>query len=139
MLPHEAFLSHSSHDHVMAEQIARVLRAHGVPTYFAPSNLLGAQQWQDEILRALERCDWFIVLLSPAAVTSMWVRREVAQALSDPRYEGKIVPLRWQDCELATLKWLRPFQMIDFRGSMDDGCRDLLRVWGLGLKSPGVT
>jgi hypothetical protein len=37
----------------------------------------GHSNWQDEILRGLKRCDWFVVLLSPNAVNSMWVKREI--------------------------------------------------------------
>ena len=93
MAPNEVFLSHSSEDQVTAERIAQTLVAHGVPIFYSPENIVGAQQWQNEILHALQRCDWFIVLLSPDAIESMWVKREVAFALNDSRYEDRIVPL----------------------------------------------
>jgi hypothetical protein len=83
MHPREVFLSHASQDRALAESIARLLALHGVPSFYSPFNLIGAQQWQDEILKALQRCDWFVVLLSPDAIDSMWVRRETAYALSD--------------------------------------------------------
>lgn len=135
MPPREVFLSHSSQDHEFAARIAEMLREHGVPAFFSPQNLVGAQQWQDEILGALQRCDWFLVLLSPDAIRSMWVKRETALALSDPRYENRIVPLMYRDCELAPLAWLTLFQIVDFRTiDFRDGCRDLLRVWGVGMK-----
>jgi hypothetical protein len=119
----------------MAERIAGVLRDHGVPAFFSPSDLIGAQQWQNEILAALQRCDWFLVLLSPDAIESMWGRRETSYALNDRRYENRIVPLRYRECDLGPLDWLRLSQFVDFRGDFDAGCRDLLRVWGLGLRS----
>src|SRR5262249_25640446 len=71
-------------------------------------NIIGAQQWQNEILSALQRCDWFVVLLSPDAINSMWVKREVAFALQDPRYEDRIIPLKYRDCDLKSLQWLTP-------------------------------
>ena len=119
----------------MAERIACQLGEHGVPTFYSRRNLLGAQQWQDEMLAALQRCDWFIVLLSVDAVASMWVRREVAVALSDPKSENRIIPLMYRPCDLESLAWLQIFQMIDFQGEFRDGMRDLLRVWGLGLRA----
>jgi hypothetical protein len=133
-MPTEVFLSHSSIDRAMAGQIANKLRAHGVPTFFTPSDLVGAQQWQNEMLAALRRCDWFLVLLSKSAIESMWVRRETAFALSDKRYENRIVPLDFQRCDLGSLEWLRLFQMINFHGDFNDALRDLLRVWGIGLR-----
>jgi hypothetical protein len=134
MQPTEVFLSHSSEDRAMAERIAACLRGHGVPTFYSPVNLVGAQQWQNEILGALERCDWFAVLLSPDAVNSMWVKREAAFALNEPRYEDRIVPLVYRPCDFGPLKWLQLFQYVDFQGEFDEACRALLRVWGLGLR-----
>jgi len=135
MQPTEVFISHSSRDHEMAERIARQLREHGVPTFFSPANLLGAQQWQDEILAALRRCDWFVVLLSPDAIESMWVRRETAFVLSDPRFESRIAPVAYRPCDLGRLEWLRLYQIIDIQTDFSAGLQQLLRVWGIGLKT----
>jgi hypothetical protein len=134
MQPSEVFLSHSSEDRAMAERVANCLRRHGIPTFYSPLNLLGAQQWQNEILGALTRCDWFVVLLSPDAVDSMWVKRETAFALSDPRYENRILPLMYRPCNLGPLEWLRLFQFIDFEMEFEEACRALLRTWGIGLQ-----
>lgn len=101
MRPVEVFLSHSSHDRRLAARLAETLTAHGVTVFFTPSDLIGGQQWQDEILKALQRCDWFIVLLSPHAVESMWVRRETAFALREKRYEDRITPLQYRPCNLG--------------------------------------
>src|SRR5487761_1865919 len=129
------FLSHSNEDRAMAERLSLLLRAHGVPTFYSPVNLLGAQQWQDEILNALRRCDWFMVLLSPKAIESMWVRRETAYALNERRFENRIIPLRYSPCDLGTLSWLRIFQTVDLETDFREGCRELLRVWGIGLRA----
>ena len=134
MLPAEIFLSHSSQDEPMLRKLAALLTNHGLPVFFGPENIAGAQQWQNEILNALQRCDWFVVILSPNAINSMWVKREVAYALQDPRYQDHIVPLQYRECDLGSLKWLSLFQMINFGGDFKSGCRELLRVWGIGLR-----
>ena len=134
MPPAEVFLSHSSQDGPMPQNLATTLTRHGVPVFFSPENITGAQQWQNEILSALRRCDWFVVILSPNAINSMWVKREVAYALQDPRYEDRIIPLKYIDCPLESLQWLTLFQMINFGGDFRSGCRELLRVWGIGLR-----
>lgn len=133
MAPNEVFLSHSSEDQVTAERLAQTLVAHGVPIFYSSENIVGAQQWQNEILHALQRCDWFIVLLSPDAIESMWVKREVAFALNDSRYEDRIVPLNYRNCDLASMQWLTLFQMVDLTGEFAEGCRDLLQTWGIGF------
>ncbi|MEX2176824.1 MAG: toll/interleukin-1 receptor domain-containing protein [Pirellulaceae bacterium] len=135
MRPIEVFLSHASRDGDAARQIADSLRAHHIPVFFAPQDIVGAQQWQDEILHALRRCDWFIVLLSPVAVQSMWVKREVSFALQQLRLERRIVPLLYQDCDLATFGWLDLFQRIDLRPNVDEGLSELLRIWGLSPRA----
>jgi hypothetical protein len=136
MLPAEVFLSHSDQDREMASRIAEMLRAHGVPVWFSQANIVGAQQWHDEIGAALGRCDWFVVLLSPNAVASKWVKRELLFALENDRYNDRIVPVRYRDCDLRQLSWtLTGFQMVDLSGEFTAGCRDLLRIWGIGLRT----
>jgi hypothetical protein len=34
---------------------------------YSRTNLVGAQQWHDEIGAALQCCDWFAIVLSPNA------------------------------------------------------------------------
>lgn len=135
VLPTEVFLSHSNLDRQFATELATVLRRHGVPVWFSVTNILGAQQWQDEIGDALRRCDWFAVILSPQSAESMWVKRELSFALEQNRFENKIVPIIYQRSDFERLSWtLSLFQMIDFTGTFEDACAELLRVWGLGYR-----
>ena len=135
MIPYEAFLSHSSLDQDFVTSLADGLRRHGVPVWYSRTNIMGAQQWHDEIGAALRRCDWFLLVLSPNAVTSMWVKRELIFALQQNRFENRIVPLLWQSCDFDRLSWVLPsFQIIDFQRTFEDGCRDLLRLWRLGYQ-----
>jgi len=133
--PQEVFLSHSSKDRKVASQIAAVLRGHGVPVWYSETNLLGAQQWHDEIGVALGRCDWFVILLTPNAVASRWVKRELLFALRNSRYDGRILPINYHKSDSSRLSWtLDDSRSVDFTGRFDDGCRALLRTWGLGFK-----
>lgn len=76
-LPDEVFLSHASEDREFADSLAEVIRRHGVPVWYSQTNIIGAQQWHDEIGDALRRCDWFTVILSPQSVESRWVKWEL--------------------------------------------------------------
>jgi TIR domain len=135
MSPNEVFLSHSSLDRQFATSIAEVMRRHGVPVWYSQTNIVGAQQWHDEIGAALQRCDWFAVILSPQSVASMWVKRELLFALQQHRFENKIIPILYQPCDLNQLSWtLSFFQIVDFTGNYDDGAAALLRIWGLGYR-----
>lgn len=133
--PTEIFLSHSSHDRLFADRIGEVLTAHGLPHWYSRRDILGAQQWHDEIGKALERCDWFILILSPASVSSVWVKRELTHVLDERSYDEHIVVIDYQPAEPKKLSWtLRSFQWIDFQHDFADGFRDLLRIWGRGLR-----
>ncbi|MYC70805.1 MAG: toll/interleukin-1 receptor domain-containing protein [Gemmatimonadetes bacterium] len=136
MLPKEIFLSHSDHDRQFVKKLVAMMRRHGLPVWYSRTNILGAQQWHDEIGAALHRCDWFVLVLSPSAVESMWVKRELMFSLQQNRFENKIVPLLYQTCDYDQLSWtLSSFQMIDFTQTFEQGCRDLLLLWGLGYQA----
>jgi len=53
-LPQQVFLSHASEDAAFAVQIFQLLRDSGIPVWFSRTKILGAQQWHDEIGKALE-------------------------------------------------------------------------------------
>ena len=134
MTPREVFLSHSSQDQHAAVKIADTLRNHGVPVWLAPTVILAAQQWHDEIGRALRRCDWFMVLLSDHAVNSIWVRRELMYALSHKQYDNHIMPILLDQCDYEALSWtLGLFQMADYASSKVDAYTEILRSWGIGF------
>src|SRR5262245_45345777 len=134
--PNEVFLSHSSLDHEFANKIVDVLRRHGVPVWHGPSSIRGSQYWHDEIGEALERCDWFVILLSPNSLKSMWVRRELLFALAEERYDKTLVPVLVHAGNYQKLSWtFRSHQLVDFTEDFKKGCRALLRIWGIGYQA----
>jgi hypothetical protein len=134
-LPNEVFLSHASRDQKFATRLAETLRRHSVPVWYSPTSIRGAQQWHDEIGAALKRCDWFLLVLSPQAVKSKWVKRELLFALEQNHFEDKIIPVLFRPCDVKALSWVLPiYQRVDFQQGFEDGCRDLLRIWGVGFE-----
>ena len=133
--PNEVFLSHSSKDRSFVSRLVEVLRRHAIPVWYSETNITGAQQWHDEIGRALKRCDWFVLVLSPDAVGSKWVKRELVYSLQQDHFEERIAPLLYRPCSPEDLSWtLSAIQMVDFSSGCDQGCHDLLQVWGLGYE-----
>lgn len=125
-------MSHSRKDRAFVERLVGVLRRQEIPVWYSDAEIQGAQQWHDEIGKALKRCDWFILVLSPDAVASTWVKRELLYTLQQDRFEGRIAPLLFRACDYEQLSWILPqLQIIDFAGSFDEGCRDLLSMWGV--------
>ena len=133
----EVFLSHSHKDRNFVARLARMLKSHRVRYWYSAAHIAGAKQWHDEIGRALARCEWFLVILTPDSVRSQWVKRELLFALNEGRYNERIIPLLRKPCEYSRLSWTLPeFQIVDFTGNFDVGCRQLLRLWGIAHTSP---
>jgi hypothetical protein len=138
-LPVEVFLSHSAKDKKFLKRLAAVLRSHGLSVWFSEHGIRGAAQWHDEIGAALARCDWMIVILSLAAIASRWVKREVTYAIEEPRFDGRIIPLRISACKAKDLSWVLPqIQTIDFVGRFDEACRELFDIWGIRYRKESL-
>ena len=126
----------SSHTPTAIGSSSRELSAFSVvmesPAGIAPTSILGAQQWQDEIGRALLHCNWFLLVLSKNSLESKWVKRELAYALEDDRYNEHILSVVKTPGDYRGMSWtLSSFQRLDFFGDFDDACVSLLRVWGV--------
>ena len=132
--PKEVFLSHAHQDYTVVIRTADELRRHGVKVWYSEHSIVGAQQWLDEIGEALNRCDSFVLLLTPAAVASKWVKHEVTAALNDDRYQGRVIPLLLKNCNYKKLAWpLANLQIITFK-PFERGLTTLLRVWGISFR-----
>jgi hypothetical protein len=126
----ELFLSHSAKDRDFVVRLTKVLRRHGVRYWYSATHISGARQWHDAIGRALDRCNWFLVVLTPNSVSSLWVKRELLFALNEVRYNEKIIPLLVRPCKHRRLSWtLSQIQFVDFRNSFEKGCRQLMKIW----------
>ena len=124
------FLSHSSKDRRFVERIARVLDAHKLSYWYSQRHIVGAQEWHDEIGKALARCNWFVLVLSPAATKSKWVKHELLYALEHRPYKGHILVLNLKKAKFKKLSWtLSQFEWISFTRGFDRGCKAFLRTW----------
>ena len=112
-------------------EIISPLRAHGVDTWYSTDDIQTASEWERQIHDGLMKCDWFLVALSPQAVDSEWVRREVHWAVM--KRKDKIVPVMLETCEPEELHLgLLPIQHIDFRDGREWAReRTVPAVWGL--------
>jgi hypothetical protein len=133
------FLSHSSKDRAFVLRLTKVLDRHKVNYWYSAAHIVGAKQWHDEIGRALAQCNWFLVVLTPNAVRSQWVKRELLYALNENRYHEKIIPLLRKPCNHSRLSWtLGEFEFAEFVSDFEQGCKDLLRIWGINFKPEPV-
>ena len=136
----KVFISHSSRDRTFVVRIAEVLQQHRITYWYSGTDIVGAQQWHDEIGRALHRCNWFLLVLTPEAIRSEWVKRELFFALNESRYRKRIVPLLCKRCKYSQLSWTLPaLELVDFTAGFEAGCNQLLRVWKVNYTSKATS
>jgi len=87
------FLSYATEDWTYAQKLASELVKEGYQVWDAGSELLPGDNWSLRIGEALERSNAMVVLLSPEALKSESVRREVEYALGSENYAGRLVPI----------------------------------------------
>lgn len=81
------FISYSSREIEIANQLKYILETNGVPCWMAPQSIPAGSDYGKEIPKAIEKCKAFLLLLSDASQNSNWVPKEVGRAIG----KGKIV------------------------------------------------
>jgi hypothetical protein len=81
-------ISHSRKDNAFASTVVNDLNAAGAAAWL-DSDEQGAADFQQRINKALAECEWCVVVLTPDAAASPWVRMEV-HAASLLKRNGKI-------------------------------------------------
>src|SRR2546427_367368 len=87
------FLSYADSDMEFAKGLASQLSKQGYEVWDPYQNLFPGDNWSLKIGEALKESKAMVVLLSPDSVRSQWVRREIAYALGDPNYSGRLFPV----------------------------------------------
>lgn len=95
-MPHEIFISYSSRDKLIADEVCARLEKRGISCWIAPRDLPGGSNWDEDILDAIKPCEMVLLLLSSESNKSKEVKRELKLADYFKRY---IVPLRIEDVE----------------------------------------
>ena len=89
----KVFISHADADAALAARISEALAKSGFEVWDSDRDLLPGDNWAGKIARALEESEAMIVLLTPAAVNSPQVRREIEYALGARNYSNRLIPV----------------------------------------------
>lgn len=74
------FVSYSRQDGPAVTRIANRLKEAGHKVWLDKSTIQGGARWQEEIVRGIEKADVFVLMLSPDAVQSKHIEREIGLA-----------------------------------------------------------
>jgi hypothetical protein len=89
----KVFLSYARPERELAKELASHLNQAGYHVWNTEEEILPGDNFAEKIAQALEDSDAMVVLLSPEAVESTWVRAEIDYALGSLNYAGRLVPV----------------------------------------------
>ena len=121
--PLRVFLSHNHRDREYVEtQIREPLAFRHVETWYAEQDIVPGDDYILKIQDGLLKCDWMLVVLTAHAAASDWVRAEVNTALKDPRFRGRVVPVRTDEALPSQIAAnIGSLDVLDVRASEDVG------------------
>jgi hypothetical protein len=125
------FISYATENRGFVDPLVERLRDHYITTWYAPRHMPGGY-FAENIRQALDKCDWFIVVLSPAALESEWVKTEVNLAMATPRFYNQVIPILAESCDWMTIhEDLGRYQLFDFFRHPKEAETRLLRHLGV--------
>jgi hypothetical protein len=107
----QIFISYSRKDTDFVRRLAGDLEKAGYDVWWDITDLRGGDDWVSRIPEAIESSPFFVVVLSPNAISSTWVRKEYTQALS---LRKKVIPLMLERCAVPFA--LNTINFVDFTG-----------------------
>ncbi|MGH8063644.1 MAG: toll/interleukin-1 receptor domain-containing protein [Candidatus Entotheonellia bacterium] len=108
-MPVAIFLSHSTYDDATVAELRIALESHGVSVWADSQRLSAGEELTPRIQEAIANAQHFVVLLSPRAINSPWVHKEVqlAQTVKQSRRDGyKVIPVLYDGVTPGALPWL---------------------------------
>lgn len=127
--PKSVFISHSTSDRDWVEgEIVNFLSINKLKPWYSANSISTSAQWEREILKGMQACEWFSLVVSPAAAESDWVKDELFWAMENR--PTRIVPIIMKKCDLYKFHIRLPrIQHVDFTGNRTVACQKLLAAF----------
>ncbi|HLJ91354.1 MAG TPA: toll/interleukin-1 receptor domain-containing protein [Candidatus Angelobacter sp.] len=104
---YSCFISYSTKDQEFADRLFADLKARGIRCWFAPHHVQGGKKIHEQIDEAIRVFDRLLLIISPASMSSQWVKTEIAKARSREMRDNRRVlfPIGLADFE-AIRNWV---------------------------------
>ncbi len=89
----KVYISYSHADEAVAQKLAKALESAGLETWYAKTGIFPGDNWAEEVAQALRESEAMIILLSPQALNSNYVRHDISYALGEPRFRNRLIPV----------------------------------------------
>ena len=83
-------MSYARKDSALARQLADRLTRGGFTVWNPEEEIAPGDNWAKKIGKALENSEWMVILLTPRALESDWLRQDIEFALGSKKYEGRV-------------------------------------------------
>ena len=111
MSQYKVFISHSSSEVAVADDVVTKLESNSIKCWIAPGDILAGSDYGAEISAGITNSSVFLLIFSTAANSSKHCLREVELALKSDRV---IIPFRIEECapsggmeyRLSTVQWI---------------------------------
>lgn len=87
------FLSHATRDGDIAQKVGHHLSQAGYDVWDPAEQILPGADWAGELKQALDAAEAIVVFISPEAMASREISREIEYALSAKRLRGRLIPV----------------------------------------------
>jgi hypothetical protein len=84
------FLSHARKDSALARQLADRLTHGGFTVWDPEEEIAPGDNWAKKVGNALESSEWMVILLTPGALRSDWLRHDIEFVLGSKKYDGRV-------------------------------------------------
>src|ERR1043166_4971834 len=114
-MKHIVFISHSSVDRAIAEEVCAYLERNGVSCWIAPRDVMPGKNYGAAIVDAIDECSVFVLILTHESNKSGRVAREVERAASNndviiPFRVDPVQPSRNLEFYVSSAHWLDAVQ-----------------------------
>jgi hypothetical protein len=128
--PVDVVISYSRTDSDFVDRLEADLNAHQVTTWVDRRQLEGGQVWEADIRSAIDHCRTLLVVISPDALASVWVRQEYRYALKQHK---EVIPVRYHPTaklppELQKLQWINFLLTMNFEATYQAHLQELLKA-----------
>lgn len=112
----KVFISHARQDEGLARKVSAALEESGLSVL--NREIMPGDNWGEKIAQVLNESDAMVVLLTPHALSSDFVRFDINYALSGKKYHNRLIPVFVDDVENFAdseipwiLKHLKPIKL----------------------------
>ena len=89
----KVFITHSHGNRPLVRQVVRTLKQAGLDVWDEEYDTYPSDNWAKVTGKALEQSDAMVILVTPDALDSLIVHRDIGFALGNIRFEYRVIPV----------------------------------------------